>query len=781
MIERIKILKHVGRFIELQSRNGADHDFTELNVVFASNASGKSTLCDVLRSMTLSEPSYILGRKRLAAGGAPEVVVAVGGATPTQVIRFQNDVWVNADASPRIHIYDDRFVAENVLVGHHINVDQRRNLYGLLIGSRGIVLKQAVDSAEATLRTCGENFRNADTSLKSLLPADQTIDSFRDVPEIADVVPQIDSAREALASATQANSMAASIRQRPDLAAIPIAQIPVILAEVLSTTLAQTATVAEQKIREHLEGHTDGLDLSWVGRGHRATTGDGCPFCGQSMDGLDILQAYNAFFAGELQAQEEARNTLRSEVDQFFGEGARNRIRETFAAHETERAWWTDAAGFAVSLPGGIDVDGILTAHEGAHQSMISALDRKQADPANATALAAEEQQSLDTWAGLQSTLTDYNTGIAAINETLTQKKTEAGSIDLAPLQQRVASLEVSRRRHQQDVIDGYTVYDAALLARNNAQRAKDAANRALREQTNALFAQYGERINDLLQLFAAEFQIVCGGSNENYVSFSGGQPSGQLAIEILGQKIASTSDDAADPSRPSLANTLSGGDRSALALAFFLAKVEQEPDLSDCVIVFDDPFHSQDRSRQSRTIERIHALARIAKQVFVFSHDLDFARAMTPIHGVQFRTFILDPLVDQTTLESKDLPMPPSRAYHTKYTELTAFIASPADYGDRLTGVAVTLRTILEEYLQLKFPLRWTGQDYWFGTMIGAIRDATGEDPLIQCQGLVDDLTAVNEYSQRFHHRTTGATADVPDARELVTYARQTLSIIHQ
>jgi len=97
------------------------------------------------------------------------------------------------------------------------------------------------------------------------------------------------------------------------------------------------------------------------------------------------------------------------------------------------------------------------------------------------------------------------------------------------------------------------------------------------------------------------------------------------------------------------------------------------------------------------------------------------------------------------------------------------------------LNTIAGTLRTILEEYLQLKFPLRWINKDYWFGTMIEAIRGATGDDPLVQCKRLENDLISVNEYSKRFHHRTTGATADVPDAQELVTYAKQTLRIIHQ
>ena len=64
---------------------------------------------------------------------------------------------------------------------------------------------------------------------------------------------------------------------------------------------------------------------------------------------------------------------------------------------------------------------------------------------------------------------------------------------------------------------------------------------------------------------------------------------------------------------------------------------------------------------------------------------------------------------------------------------------------------------------------------------MIGKIREASADDPLVGCQGLVEALAQVNDYSQRFHHRTTGATADVPDARELVSYAKQALNIIHK
>lgn len=64
---------------------------------------------------------------------------------------------------------------------------------------------------------------------------------------------------------------------------------------------------------------------------------------------------------------------------------------------------------------------------------------------------------------------------------------------------------------------------------------------------------------------------------------------------------------------------------------------------------------------------------------------------------------------------------------------------------------------------------------------MIKKIREATGGSPLVGCQGLVEELSQVNEYSQRFHHRSTGATGDIPDARELISYVEQTLSVIHR
>jgi wobble nucleotide-excising tRNase len=782
MLKRINTIKRVGRFIELHSPAGNDQEFVKFNVVFASNASGKSTVCDVLRSLTTGEPSYVIGRTRLDATSGPEIVLSLNLANQAQIARFQNGTWVLAAGNrPKIHVFDERFVADNVLVGQHINIEQRRNLYGLVIGDEAVALQRSVSDAETELNKATDAERAAKAALEHHVPQGYTIDTLRALALVPDVDTRIAEAKGTLDSATQAKAKADAIRQRSLLPSLPVSELPANFSQTLSSTLDEATFAAEQAIRRHLESKTRGLSLDWIGKGHRAALGEECPHCGQSMTGLEILQAYNAYFSGELQQQERARTVLAESIESSWGESPRNRIREIFTAHENERDWWAGSAGFTFNLPANLNASAVLDAHRNIQQVLVGALARKNATPSAALTLTPAEQDALAGWRSIADVLTTYNAGVAEINSALVRKKTEAGTADLSSLRQSLAALEAARQRHQQPVVEAYAAYDEGVRGKSVAQRKKQEANDSLRDQTNALFAHYGARINQLLDLFAANFRLVAGATNDRYVSFAGGPPSGQLAVEILGRRISSSPADAANPAQPSLANTLSGGDRSALALAFFLAKVEREPALTESIIVFDDPFHSQDRSRQQRTIEQIHALSRRAAQCFVFSHDLDFARAVTPIHGATLRTYLLDPLAHQTTLECKELPMPPSRAYENKYNLLTEFARNPGQYTDRLNLIAGTLRTILEEYLQLKFPQRWeTGVD-WLGTMIRKIRLATGDDPLVRCGDLYEGLTQVNDYSQRFHHRSTGATADIPDAAELVTYAKQTLGIIHQ
>ena len=60
MIRRINKLKNVGRFVELKSRGGTQSEFAKVNVIYSRNAGGKTTLCDVFRSLREAQPGSLL-------------------------------------------------------------------------------------------------------------------------------------------------------------------------------------------------------------------------------------------------------------------------------------------------------------------------------------------------------------------------------------------------------------------------------------------------------------------------------------------------------------------------------------------------------------------------------------------------------------------------------------------------------------------------------------------------------------------------------------------------
>jgi hypothetical protein len=75
--------------------------------------------------------------------------------------------------------------------------------------------------------------------------------------------------------------------------------------------------------------------------------------------------------------------------------------------------------------------------------------------------------------------------------------------------------------------------------------------------------------------------------------------------------------------------NALSAGDKSTLALALFLAKVNADPRLSETIVVLDDPFTSLDHFRRQFTAIEIKKLCGRALQTIVLSHEKSFLRLL--------------------------------------------------------------------------------------------------------------------------------------------------------
>ena len=97
----------------------------------------------------------------------------------------------------------------------------------------------------------------------------------------------------------------------------------------------------------------------------------------------------------------------------------------------------------------------------------------------------------------------------------------------------------------------------------------KATARQRLDCHTQQVIKQYGQRINWYLERINASFRI----STPTH-TYRGGTPSTSYQI-MINSNTVDLGDSETPLSRPNFKNTLSGGDRTTLALAFFFAQLE--------------------------------------------------------------------------------------------------------------------------------------------------------------------------------------------------------------
>jgi wobble nucleotide-excising tRNase len=138
------------------------------------------------------------------------------------------------------------------------------------------------------------------------------------------------------------------------------------------------------------------------------------------------------------------------------------------------------------------------------------------------------------------------------------------------------------------------TKQKGALFANNSTSIAK------------TFSVEYEQSINEYLDQFNAGFRIT----NTRHL-YTGGTPSSHYQIEINSTPL-DLGDTRTPAGTPCFKTALSSGDRSALALAFFLAVLKQDSDIGRKIVVFDDPFTSLDRFRRTWTQQTHSALLNI-------------------------------------------------------------------------------------------------------------------------------------------------------------------------
>jgi wobble nucleotide-excising tRNase len=579
--------------------------------------------------------------------------------------------------------------------------------------------------------------------------------------------PDIDAKIEAKAKQLAALSSAADLKAKPTLAELAFPAFPDGLEALLSKTLEDVSADAEAAIRTHMDEHMVRPNEQWLVEGLQLIKGDACPFCAQSLTGSDLIALYRSHFAGTYDKLKAEIQQLTARVRAFADQNTILGLERRTNENTRLLLDWEDYID-APAAPT-LDVPRVSEALGQLRSSALALLDAKARSPLEPVALGPEFATALKAVEEARTLVDAYNAAVDALNGTILAKKEEAEGGDATKAQRELAELRAIKLRHGEGVSAAVDDLKTARQNRTQADLDKQAAKAALEQYSRDVFQRYQTRINKLLENFGATFRIDK--AREHY---PGGKPSSTYSLVIDGEEV--DLGDANTPlTKPSFKNTLSAGDKSALALAFFLAQLAESPDLGKKVIVLDDPFTSQDASRQTCTQQEIRRLAGAAKQVVVLSHDRRFLKRMwTELPGATTKTLQFSVLGDTniTEWDIEEVVDPYIETYTTVWR-----------YCNRNDGdpklVVRQIRVLLEGYLRMKLP-REFAEDKWLGDYVKQIQDADPTSTVALAKELLPELEDLKDYAKRYHHPPGVEVPDDPvDANEVLAYARRALKLV--
>ena len=756
MLQRIISIKNVGRFQNCNAMG--DVTFLRFTLVFAENGRGKTTLCAILRSLFTNTPAFIIGRKTLGSMEPPEVQLLFGNGNTT----FCNGAW--SVAFPDIALFDGAYVSENVFAGDVIDTEHRRNLYRVIIGALGVTLAGRLNNLAGQIKAKNTEIKDNRTRMQRHVPTGMTVEVFMALPEDAAIDTKIAAKEQEL----QAVQRASQLQKRAVLAAVAVPVFPTAFAELLRKTFANVAKDAERRVEEHIAGHgMHARGEAWLTEGLQYASEDSCPFCGQQLRGVELIQAYREFFSKEYHALRDEVTDLVRQVEGAIGERVVAGIEQALLQNSGGLEFWQQYCTLmAPSLPEAGRVGDTMTAFRQAAQSLLQT---KRETPLDAVAPDKDFPRTLDGFEALRASLGAYNAAVAAANAVIEARKQKTQTANVKDVETALARLKAQKARHT-DEVRGLCATNLHLQGdKTTLADEKEQARKQLDDHTQRVITRYGQSINRYLERINAGFRITTPTH-----SYRGGMPSTSYQI-VINQNSVDLGDAATPADRPSFRNTLSAGDRSTLALAFFLAELEQDARRAGKVVVFDDPFTSLDSFRRNHTIHQIHKWGEKCAQVVLLSHDSGFLKLLWDmVPAADRKTLQLARVGEKnTTIAEWDIEKAVQARFRADIDTLQRFFSlgegNPMD-------VIQKLRLVLEGYCRNLYPAQFEGQET-MGSIVEKISTAGVAHPLYS---IVDDLAELNRYCRRYHHAENPNAATEPiDDTELQGYVKRTLSLV--
>lgn len=602
MIENILRIHNVGKFLHYDAP--ADLNFGRLTVIYGGNGQGKTTLAAIFRSLAAGDPMHIQARQSLGHIGVPSVSMRLARGNA----EFQNSAW--SATFPKLEVFDTVFVAENVYCGDAVEYEQRQNLYRFAIGHNEVKLARAIAGIQDQSRELTGKVKRIIGDIGKHIVGVIGIDAFVALEPVPGIELKLEETRAEIAALEEAGAIAA--QSLPETLSLPELWFSRIEG-LLSAGVDDVSQSAEERVKRHL-ADLDALGENWIGQGMGYVRDDRCPFCRQPAG--DLLSAYRSYFS---KAYGQHKQRIARALEFLENSLAPRNLWELQKKLDRNRSlsgFW----GKYVPCEFSGDVGDIPELWENLRRLLGEHLQKKTAAPLEKIVPDERLTEAMASYQALCSRIEEYNRFVESAGRAIAEKKRQTGLGNLASARQRLEFLENTARRYLPQVEVLCREYRESQQAKSELDEEKSRLKQRLNDFTWSEIPKYQKLIDDYLVEANADFRMVK--AKESHI---GGKPSlsYQLAINNVAVDLK------ASPRTPCFNNTLSSGDKSTLAFALFVARLYQSADLSEKIVIFDDPISDLDPRRTECVKRHVLRIADLARQVILLSHNPYFLKSV--------------------------------------------------------------------------------------------------------------------------------------------------------
>ena len=670
---------------------------------------------------------------------------------------------------PEIEIFDTNFISDNIYTGSVIDSNHRKNLLEIIFGQQGITLKSEISVLKDNLQNDNREFRNIKNRIEQAIEHAHTAEVYSTLQSDPDIDNKIQLKENEITTALSHDE----IQHKNSLSELETYG-PQVDYETVSEVLQKSIDSISQEYIDKFKEHTTELEMDgeaeeWVTKGYNAIKNEECPFCLRTLDdSIDIFVAYKQYFNEEYielvtEIREINTKLQNSSMDSYYFNLERS-INNNVSLIEFWNKHLQTQIDFSNLLQNKDDISEAYTEYK-------KLVHIKSQSPL--------ESFPIDKMAQFKTKIVQLNQVITAINQQindaneLINELKQQSQADVAALKDELKVLKSIKKLDEQAMINDCAEYVRLKNRIETQNTEKENKQEQLNNYSNALFNTYATSINNYLRSLAPYLNIK--DIESAYVGQSR-EPLVKYVLEIDGNDISLSE----NSNGHCFKYCFSEGDKSALALSFFLAKLEVDGDIANKIIVFDDPISSFDLNRKTATISQLQNICQQAEQLFILTHNIVFAaETWKELNHTTSLCIKIGFLNNSSILSLFDIRYETLSSVLKDCTLIKNYLTNGTLEEHIKRAVARAIRPALESYYHLKF-FDFVAENEWLGDFIRQIREAQPTDVYYRLQANIPELTELNNYSKRYHHRfNTNADNEPINEGELRNYCQRTLDLI--